>query len=52
MNTHGGMRRVSDRLLEAVDTVSTPAVVVCLSSVATSVVESADPPLSSLVRSI
>ena len=52
INTHDGITRVSVCWLEAVDMVSIPVVANWLSFVATSVVESADPLLSSLVKSI
>ena len=52
INTHDGITRVSVCWLEAVDMVSIPVVANWLSFVATSVVESVDPLLSSLVKSI
>lgn len=52
INTHDGITRVSVCWLEAVDMVSIPVVSNWLSFVATSVVESVDPLLSSLVKSI
>lgn len=52
INTHDGITRVSVCWLEAVDTVSLPVVADWILRLSAMVVESADPLLSSLVKSI